>query len=263
MGGKKKGWASAFTSLFVETVDEGGAARSSGGGGGDIDIEALLRETSELTGDLGGDEPPPAPSAPSAPSPRTTAVPADLGEPAPAGLKIGQPLKELYQIYGVPASPKAVEEIILFLQGLRGMPQNVQNTALKAMDDADPNWSIADVILDGRYKVDALRKAKGAVDQQVETARMEASAEVEAQEAYLAEAQGTIKEQIEALHAQIAELMELQQAEEMQVQERKAAALGRITSLEQQALAEHKRIETEIERITQIVSAFGPLAEEP
>mgnify|MGYP001438610948 CR=1 FL=1 len=207
--------------------------------------------------------------APEAPSPyadagsTTRAAPAEVAAPPPPGLKIGQPLKELYQIYQVPPSPKSVEEIILFLQGLRGMPQNVQNTALKAMDDADPNWAIADVILDGRYKIDALRKAKGAVDQQVETARTESSAEVASQEAYLADAQGKIKEQIEALHAQIAELMELQQAEEMQVQERKAAALGRITSLEQQALAEHKRIETEIERITQIVTAFGPLAEEP
>lgn len=261
MGGKKKGWASAFTSLFVETVDGEGRPTSGGGSSdGEVDIEALLRETSELTQGLPDPEPELDATAGAAP----TAVPAEVrSEPPPAGLKIGQPLKELYAIYNVPPSPKTVEEIVLFLQGLKNMPHNVQTTALKAMDDADPNWTIADVVLDGRYKVDALKKAKQAVDLQVESARQESRSEVEAQEAYLTEAQARIKEQIEAMHAQIAELMELQQAEEMQVQERKAAALGRITSLEQQALAEHKRIETEIERITQIVTAFGPLAEEP
>ena len=256
MSGKKKGWASAFTGLFIQTDDNGAGAS---GGSGEVDIEALLRETSAMTSDLPDSAPPPRASAP--PSPYGT--PAAASAPIPAGLVIGQPLVELYEAYGVPKSPKSVEEIVLFLQGLKNMPHNVQTQALKAMDDADPNWSIADVLHDGRNKIDALSRAKAAVDQQVQSARDEAMAEVQAQEAFLAGAQGKIKEQIEALHAQIAELMELQKLEENQVLERRAAAHGRITSLEQQALKEHQRIETEIARITQIVTAFGPLAEEP
>lgn len=257
MSGKKKGWASAFTGLFIQTDEAGGSGSQ---GSGDVDIEALLRETSAMTGDL-PDEPQ-APRAPSAPPPSPYGAPA-AAEPIPSGLVIGQPLAELYQAYGVPKSPKSVEEIVLFLQGLKNMPHNVQTQALKAMDDADPNWSIADVLHDGRNKIAALSKAKAAVDQQVQSARDEASSDIASQEAFLSAAQGKIREQIEALHAQIAELMELQKMEENQVLERKAAAHGRITSLEQQALKEHQRIETEIARITQIVTAFGPLAEEP
>lgn len=252
MGGKKKGWASAFTSLFIE-VEDGG---SGGASGGDepVDIEALLRETSELTAGIPDQDIDEAPAAPPPPMPSA---------PPPEGLTIGQPLSELYHAYGVPGSPKTIEAIILFLEGLKGMPQNVQTQALKAMDEADPNWSIADVILDGRYKVEALRKAKSAVDMQVQQKRDQAAAEIADQQAYLDDARKTIKEQIESLHAQIAELMELQQAEENQVEERKAAATQQIAQLEQQALKEHQRIETEIARITRIVTAFGPLAEEP
>jgi chromosome segregation ATPase len=155
-----------------------------------------------------------------------------------------------------------VEEIVAFLHGLKGMPESVQTQALKAMDDADPNWSIADVVLDGRYKVDALQKARGAVDQQVANARQEALAEVAAQEAYLAEARTTIDGQIQSLRDQIAELQQLLVAEESQVEERKGAARDQIAALERQADSEHARIQTEIGRITQIVNAFGPMAQE-
>ena len=151
MSGKKKGWASAFTGLFIQTDDNGAGAS---GGSGEVDIEALLRETSAMTSDLPDSAPPPRASAP--PSPYGT--PAAASAPIPAGLVIGQPLVELYEAYGVPKSPKSVEEIVLFLQGLKNMPHNVQTQALKAMDDADPNWSIADVLHDGRNKIAALSK---------------------------------------------------------------------------------------------------------
>ena len=249
MSNKKKGWAGAFTSLFVEIEDTGASSSTADA---PVDIDALLRETSALTADT----PVPAASAPpSSTSTKAAAAP-------PPGLEIGQPLADLYTAYGVPPSPKPVEQIILFLEGLKGMPESVQTQALTAMDEADPNWSIADVMLDARYKIDALGKARGAVDGQVADARARSEGQIAAQVEYLNDAEQTIHGQIASLQEQIRELEALLETERQQVEERKASASDRIRALEVQASDEHSRIQTETARITAIVNAFGPLAEE-
>jgi len=255
MATQKKSWGQAFTSLFVETDSEPVSTDS-------IDIDALLAGTSSSDLPDVDFEAPSAPAPP--PIPPQAAAPPPVAAPA-AGprLEIGQPLKEFYTNYGVPASPKTVEEIILFLQGLQGMPQTVQNQALKAMDEADPNWTLADVVLDGRYKIDALAKAKLAVDQQVQAVQASAAAEVAEHSAYLDNAQNTISAQIASLQEQIAELEELLVAEKRSVATQQAAAEERAASIALDARTEHERIDNEIKRITRIVDVFGPMAQEP
>jgi len=260
MATRKKSWGQAFTSLFVETDGEQDSSES-------VDIEALLAGTSSSELPDVDFEAPSAPAPPPAPpAPSRAAAPAPSPVPAPVAgprLEIGQPLKEFYANYGVPDSPKTVEEIILFLQGLQGMPQTVQNQALKAMDEADPNWTLADVVLDGRYKVDALAKAKLAVDQQVQAVQATAAAEVAEYAAYLDNAQNTISAQIASLQEQIRELEGLLVAEKSSVAAQQAAAEERAAGIALDARTEHERIDNEIKRITRIVDVFGPMAQEP
>ena len=247
---KKKNWASAFTSLFIET-DEGDS--SAGSADEEVDLDALLAETRAMT--QASEE---AGSAEPAPTPMADAPPAPVDD----RLTIGQPLNELYSTYGVPQSPKTVEEIMTFLEGLAAMPESVQHQALQAMDNADPNWTLADVVQDGRNKVDALTKAKGSVDSQLSAATEKTNVEVAAQDKYLTDAKSTIDEQIQALTLQIEELKQLLAAEQTQVDERKKAAQTSLSDLLVQAKFEHQRIDTEIERLSSLVQVFGPMAQE-
>ena len=254
----KKNWATAFTSLFIESDSSTGKSKAPQDDE-DVDISALLAETRAMTAQTDASSNASAPSA-AAPAPAPAPTPAPVADNR---LVIGQPLVELYQTYGVPPSPKTAEEILTFLEGLAAMPQTVQNQALQAMDHADPTWTLADVVQDGRNKVDALTKAKGSVDSQVAAANQEAADKVAAQEAYLTDATKTIDDQIAALNLQISELQQLLSAEQAQVAERKQEAQASLSGLAEKASTEHQRIDKEIERLSSMVRVFGPMAQEP
>ncbi len=261
---KKKWW-----NMFVEFEGEGPHSAGSGGGPPDAeDIDALLARTRALTQEAGvptseaPDAPPPPPSAPS-PSPPSAAPQLSLPPATGAASTIaeGTPLAQIYAAEGcVPPSPKTVEEIVMFLDGLKAMPVTVQQQALEAMDNADTSWSIDDVLVDAQNKIEALRRATEGLSGVLDAAQYEVQSDIDNQAALIAKATSTIDAEIEEHRNQIAELESLRDQEIQAAELAQEQARERLLTSQHAAGREAARYQTEMDRLARFVATFDPTA---
>jgi hypothetical protein len=211
------------------------------------ELEKLPRETQAAI-DATGSEP--APSAAPTPTPATspsTPPPVPTGD---ASELEGRELAVIYASAGIPESPFTVEKLVKVLEGLRALPAASRKAAVLALDAADDNWSIADVILDAQRKGRALREEQGRLSSLVSQAEAQAGTDLQAADEYLQAATAHIRQQISELEATLA-------GEVQQVTEQKAEIKARLSSTRDAASREHTRLESEVNRISQIPLTFS------
>lgn len=223
---------------FVDFSDKGGAP---GGALSDDELEAELakiRKDGGLDDDL--EEEPETPSAPPLPEISGGII-----------AFVDKPLVEIYAQSNVPPSKRPVEMVLAFMQGLKALPFDARQAAVIAMDEADDTWEISDAVNDAVAKVAALNSAKDGLTA-ADTAAEEASvAEQAALDEYLASAKTEIERQIAELQTTLA-------TETNEVNQKKAAIIGR-RGAERDAVARGQiRFDEEVKRLAIIPTTFGP-----
>ena len=217
-----------------------------------VDIEALLASTREMTG-----------GATPAVETATPAVGAASVAPT-ATLEENRPFSDIYSEHYVPPSPKTVDEILAFLQGISNMPPAAQAQVIKAMDDADDNWAMSDVIGDAQAKIDALNLAKQGLDGRLEASLSASQARLVEADTAISDARtkigasiSKIEKQIAELQAQITEFNSLLREEEALQEAAKSAATEEQATARAAAHREAARYDAEITRLTKFITTFS------
>ena len=224
-------------SPFVVMDDEPAAAPSPPSDASDP-TAYLSAENAALLADLAAstsDAPPPPPPA-ATPSPSL-----DLG----SGIATGRPFSEIYASAEVPLAPYTAEQILKVIEGLKNMPRESMVAVIGVMDDADPNWTINDVLLDVDRKTIALEQHISAMNARVGRERESARQTAEKAQTLLAEATSEIQQQIQELQNQLTEF----QAEASQ---QIAQAEATLREIEHSATTETQRLQAESERLRNI-----------
>jgi len=162
----------------------------------------------------------------------------------------GQSFDEIYREAGIPASPFPAERLLRLLDGLRAMDENTRKAAVRAMDEADENWTIDDPVLDAQRKIAALEAFSQALDAQVFDKQEKTAAEIAAL--------NTKQEQTsQEIRRQISELEKLLEREMRKTMEEVAALESEHRALQSIVGREGARIEEEIAKLRQIPAQFG------
>lgn len=231
-----------------------GASPSSAPPADEDEIERILRETQAALAASDSGAPAAAPSTPPPEADPTPAAPPPVPRSAPTGeLAAENSLAEIYMASGVPDSPFPVEKLLKMLEGLKALPAASRKAAVMALDSADDNWSIADVILDAQRKTRVLREEQARLDSHIAATDAQAQADIASAEAYLEQATATIREQI-------AELETMLQQEVQQVADQKAEITHSLQSSRDAAARQRARLDEEIARIAKIPLTFGDVA---
>jgi hypothetical protein len=231
------------------------ASKASQSPAGEDEIERILRETQAAIAASDAASTP----AEAAPVPTTSPDTAGTAPPtspraAPAGaLSAENSLDEIYMASGVPDSPFPVEKLLKMLDGLKALPAASRKAAVVALDAADENWSMADVILDAQRKTRALREEQVRLDNHLAATETQAQTDIAAAESYLEQATATIREQI-------AELETLLQQEVQQVADQKSQITLSLQSDRDSVVRQRSHLDGEISRIATIPMTFGDYA---
>lgn len=231
------------------------AAKVSKSPAGEDEIERILRETqAALAASDAASAPAEAVSVPATSPDTAGTAPPTSHRAAPAGaLSAENSLDEIYMASGVPDSPFPVEKLLKMLDGLKALPAASRKAAVVALDAADENWSMADVILDAQRKTRALREEQVRLDNHLTATETQAQTDIAAAESYLEQATATIREQI-------AELETLLQQEVQQVADQKSQITLSLQSDRDSVVRQRSHLDGEISRIATIPMTFGDYA---
>ena len=145
-----------------------------------------------------------SPSAPaSAEAGQTQPAVAPAAE-VPVALRAGATplnLAEIYANEGVPAALYPAERLLRLIDGLSAMEESVRLTAIKAMDEADESWTIADPVGDADAKVKALASHAQRLQLGLQQLEQETLARIDEVRARQEQAVGAIRKQIADLEA--------------------------------------------------------------
>lgn len=222
------GFFKKVAGAFVEIEDdESGAAGA--------DPEQLSDEAAALLAELEA-------GATSQAVPRATA-------PAVAAGTAQQPMtfEDIYSRAGVPNSPYTAETLLRVIDGLRAMSPAQALQTVKAFDDADPRWTVADVLLDADKKVEALRSVQGDLANQVAHADQAYTTAKAAREQKQAKLESDIA-------AEIAKLNDILKQGQTEVATEEAAATSQLEATRQSATQETQRLDAEILRLSEVRS---------
>ena len=123
---------------------------------------------------------------------------------APIEIRAGGTPLNLVDIYineGVPPAVYPAERLLRLIGGLSAMDEAVRLTAIKAMDDADESWSIADPVNDASTKVKALAVHAQRLELSLQQLEQETQARVDEIRARQEQAVSAIRKQIADLEA--------------------------------------------------------------
>ena len=163
-----------------------------------------------------------------------------------------RPLDEIYSSAGVPASPYPADKMLRLLDGLRAMDASTRKAAVLAMDTADDNWQIADCVSDAERKIAAIEAYKQHLAAQVAGSEQQVSAQI-------AEIKSGLENTTAAIRRQISELEQLLQREVAKEAEQTTRLEGTLRATREAAARETRRMASEIERLSEITTQFGPL----
>ncbi|OQA34326.1 MAG: hypothetical protein BWY57_00535 [Betaproteobacteria bacterium ADurb.Bin341] len=165
----------------------------------------------------------------------------------------GQSFEEIFRAAGIPVSPFPAERLLRLLDGLRAMDDNTRKAAVRAMDEADENWTIDDPVLDAQRKIAALEAFRQGLDSEVRAKQEKMTAEIAAL--------NTRQEQTSSeIRRQISELEKLLEREMRKTMEEVASLESEYKALQSIVGREGARIEEEIARLRQIPAQFGQVA---
>ncbi len=193
----------------------------------------------------------PAPSAQAKRTPTTPPAPSGGGKPSSGGGEIteGTPFEAYYEADAVPPSPYSAEKLLRLLDGLRAMDVNTRKSAVLAMDAADDNWTIADVVLDAQRKTQTLGKTTATLAAQLTTIVDHARQQKEARDQYLAAATATIRKKIDELEHTL-------QTEIADIAAQKAQLDAHVEAAQGAFQRESARLGAEQQRLAEIPNTF-------
>ena len=110
-------------------------------------------------------------------------------------------LAEIYANEGVPAALYPAERLLRLIDGLSAMEESVRLTAIKAMDEADESWTIANPVGDADAKVKALASHAQRLQLGLQQLEQETLARIDEVRARQEQAVGAIRKQIADLEA--------------------------------------------------------------
>lgn len=123
---------------------------------------------------------------------------------APVALRAGATplnLAEIYANEGVPSALYPAERLLRLIDGLSAMDEAVRLTAIKAMDEADESWTIADPVGDASAKLKALALHAQRLQLGLQQLEQETLARVEEVRVRQEQSVGAIRKQIADLEA--------------------------------------------------------------
>ena len=147
------------------------------------------------------EESPSAPASVAAGQTQPTVAPA---AEAPVALRAGATplnLAEIYANEGVPAALYPAERLLRLIDGLSAVEESVRLTAIKAMDEADESWTIADPVGDADAKVKALASHAQRLQLGLQQLEQETLARIDEVRARQEQSVGAIRKQIADLEA--------------------------------------------------------------
>ena len=186
------------------------------------------------------------------------ALPPPLHEPAPVLTQYaesddvieGRSFDDIFASANLPISPYPAERLLRLLDGLREMDEPTRKAAVRAMDGADDNWTMADPVIDAQRKIAVLESYKEVVNQQVTHLQEKVATEVSdlkiKQERAIAE-----------IRKQISELERLLDREMQRTTEHIVGLESSIQATREAAAREAQRLSTEIDRLQVIQTQFA------
>ncbi len=165
----------------------------------------------------------------------------------------GLSFEDIFRQASVPVSPFPAERLLRLLDGLRAMDETTRKAAVRAMDEADENWTIDDPVLDAQRKIAALEAFRQGLDSEVRAKQEKMTAEIAAL--------NTRQEQTSSeIRRQISELEKLLEREMRKTMEEVASLESEYRALQSIVGREGTRIQEEIARLQQIPAQFGQSA---
>ena len=155
-----------------------------------LERAGLIREESTASSESANTEQDQTPAAPATEAPmqiRAGGTPLDLNS--------------IYANEGVPPAVYPAERLLRLIDGLSAMDEAVRLTAIKAMDDADESWSIADPVSDANAKSKALAVHAQRLELSLQQLEQETQARVDEIRTRQEQSVGAIRKQIADLEA--------------------------------------------------------------
>ena len=160
----------------------------------------------------------------------------------------------IYANEGVAPALYPAERLLRLIDGLSAMDESVRLTAIKAMDEADESWTIADPVNDAQAKVKALAAHSQRLELGLQQLEQETQARVDEIRARQEQAVGAIRKQIADLEALAAR--ELERAEKETADY--VATLGQAREQTARELGEIQRVSVQLQNLA---TRFGaPIA---
>lgn len=162
-------------------------------------------------------------------------------------------LNSIYANEGVPPAVYPAERLLRLIDGLSAMDEAVRLTAIKAMDDADESWSIADPVSDASAKAKALAVHAQRLELSLQQLEQETQARVDEIRTRQEQAVGAIRKQIADLEALASRELDRAAKETADY----AATLNQAKEQTSRELAEIGRTSTQLQNLA---TQFGALA---
>ena len=186
------------------------------------------------------------------------ALPPPLHEPAPVLTQYaesddvieGRGFDDIFASANLPISPYPAERLLRLLDGLREMDELTRKAAVRAMDGADDNWTMADPVIDAQRKIAVLESYKEVVNQQVTHLQEKVATEV-------SDLKTKQERAIAEIRKQISELERLLDREMQKTTENIVGLESGIKAAREAAAREAQRLSTEIDRLQVIQTQFA------
>lgn len=178
---------------------------------------------------------------------QSTAGSQQSAAPSGGAISEGQPFDSFYA--DIQPSPYPAEKMLKLLDGLQAMDAATRLAAVKAIDQADDNWTIDDPVSDARQKIAALTGQASAFIAQVTVIEKDTEAAIKALEGDNDKAVSAIRKQIADMEALLARQVEKSSSDKTGLQNQLQAAREACTR-------ETGRLHAEASRLHGLIDLF-------
>lgn len=192
----------------------------------------------------------PAQLAHSEPGPPAAEIVLPAPDPTESAIEEGKSLEDIFALANIPPTAFPAEKLLRLLDGLRAMDASTRKAAVLAMDAADDTWTIADPVTDAQRKMATLEAYKQRLSEQVAGTERSTAAQVGEIKTALERTSGEIR-------AQIAELERLLEREVAKAAQETTSLEASLRAAREAAAREQRRMDKEIERLSEIPAGFA------
>lgn len=162
----------------------------------------------------------------------------------------GKALEEIYTESGLIQPTFTAEKLLKLIDGLRSMDAITRKTAIVAMDKADDSWNIDNCITDAASKINILTNYKKNL---VGILGIEEKNSIKT----ISDIQKKLEETITEIKTQIKELEHLLEREISKITQMTTNIEAGIRTMKETSARETRRIDSEIEKLSEITAVFN------